>query len=727
MLDYINNLENYFRRIAKDFDKTEHLKVINRMGNMRKSLRKIHNSVTIAYKEKKNTEKISQLNSYQQSGFLRNIDISKNGKGLAKRGLSKATEFDKIARKEVLEMASHFDEIKSINDSDHITSFYSNITTLKGIKKICDISKNKKVFQNLSVFDIIKSFNIVGVACNAPVKNYTDPLLYRLSDIYPETYVSLSDIIKASESNDNQNPLVDPKTQKPITNAIPIFDDQRIHQFLMRYAPNTMEYIAGVGMRRILARIQNSHESLIQSGILKLCQVLNTTRDETHIKLFHSLIETYEVASDHRFSYINYSINQQIESYKTNPELLKYQIYLGDISVGKMTSVFIKMIENHQMDYMPKVVRQLFCYEVHKDVNRIIKWNDDQKNFMETFLNELLGIDHEAHDTPLPKYFETDDHPVFYDQYTVNEEKIEEIFKISYRALNIPFEPYYIKAVLEDDQFTSFKNLEEYNDENLKKFLGIDYDLKEFKLFSIVQAFLYRKNDERFDSDNERMKIIDIGDYEAAQKMVKDFVVESYRKHYQQALTNQKTKEKDALENELVEEMLTTKDIEVFKRGFTTGITKGQTTAKIKNISSSAFSKLRNRITDPSKIPLFHQKIYIIIFGKDEEGNIVWNNGNIYKGYKHLFKRITRKTNMDLWDTMDHDSKKDTVHVYNDIENQTTFSGSGNGNGDGDGNGRSDDQSTEWALFYKSLEEMIYKITKAEMDECKSNQVQCCE
>ena len=58
-------------------------------------------------KEIQNNDKVSQLNSKQLADFLRNLDINKEGKGLARRGMKEGIDFDEVARKEVLNMLNH--------------------------------------------------------------------------------------------------------------------------------------------------------------------------------------------------------------------------------------------------------------------------------------------------------------------------------------------------------------------------------------------------------------------------------------------------------------------------------------------------------------------------------------------------------------------------------------------------------------------------------------------
>lgn len=78
--------------------------------------------------------------------------------------------------------------------------------------------------------------------------------------------------------------------------------------------------------------------------------------------------------------------------------------------------------------------------------------------------------------------------------------------------------------------------------------MGINFDFNKFKLFAVVQGFLFRSNEEKLDMKEKIVKIIDIGNYNLSDKMVKDYVRNLYKENYEERLNMQKKTENEMLE-----------------------------------------------------------------------------------------------------------------------------------------------------------------------------------
>jgi len=715
IIQYFEKFEQFLNSNTDHLSDIEYIHIKDRVRLLKKNIQKRDLSITNKMKEIQNNDRVNQLNSKQLADFLRNVDTNKDGKSLSRRGIAEGLDFDVEARKEVLAMAEHLDEIKDIDDSKHFISFYSTATTLEGIKSVCELAEDQDVLAETSAIDIIKLLNIVGIGCDAYIGNYTDPMIYRLKDIYLGCYVSLSDVLTASEFSGGRNNLVDYNTRRTIVNVIPVFEDQRIQQFLLKYAPKLLEYTASIGMRRVLVEVPYTYEFTIESGILKLCQMLNTSRTEAGINLFRFLLETYQVASKGHYSYVNGLITKQMERYNKDPEQSKNYIYLDDNSAACMTNVFINIIINGQMEILPKVLRHLFCHEVHKAVNKLIKNNQTVENYIHNTLKSLLGVDFEKNGTSLPELFDPNPVLKFSEVYTVNYQVVEEIFKHANNAMDIPFIPYYIQAAMQDNKLEAFNNLREYNEENVKHLFGIDYDFELFKAFSIVQAFLCRKNETRIDTETQSMKIIDIDNYSEADRMVRNYVIKRYKEEFEQRFTAQLKMEVDILEDELVLKMLSSKTIKEFKDGFQNGLTRGNTSVSIKNTNSPAFLKLKNELESnyrTANYPLLFDKVYIILFGRDANDQDIWNNGNVCRKFNGLLKTILKETNPERWNVVYEIYRKRNIHIYR--------------SGFCNRHGHSNDKPSYSALGYKSLEEMFASVSQEEIDEYKSIHIGCC-
>ena len=704
------NLQNIDNEVVlKDSEK---YKISNRAFLLKKLIQKRNISISHKMKEIQNNDKVSQLNAKQLADFLRNLDLNKESKSLARRGLKESIDFDSIARNEVLNMMNHIQELNDIDDSNHNVSFYSASTTLEGIKSLCELAQDNSVLNSMTAIDIIKLLNIVGVGCEAPIGDYTDPMQYRLSDIYIGCYVSLSDILTASEFNGGKDNLVDFNTKKIITNVIPFYDDIRIHNFLIQYAPKLLEYTASIGMRRLLIEVPYTYEFLIEAGIWKFSEVLNNNRSEAAINIYTKLIQNYEIASKGHYDFLINIVLNQADYYKKNPssERNNYHIYLNDNSIVNMTSVFLSLLQKNETEVIKKMCRELFCHGVHKVVNKLIKKNENKNEFIKTYIEELLGINYEKFGNDLPELFEENQINDFYDKYNINMDKLNEFYKISFRSMFIPMTPLYLNATLQQDKKKAFEELPLYNEENIIKGLGINYDLNHFKLFAVIQAFLFRTNEERIDTKEKIMKIIDIGNYDLAEKMVKDYVKTLYRENYDERLNMQKKTENEMLENELIDKMEKSDTMEEYVKLIKEGIKRGVRTCKMDGISNSVFIKLKkDLIENGENIPLINTKIAVLVLGYYKEEK-VFNNGNIYRGFMD-FKDVICNKDEQYWNKLYKYISKKRRHVYRELENRQ---------------GHSNDKPSYWALGYKSIEEMFNTISKVEIEEYKKVHSQCC-
>ena len=704
------NLQNIDNEVVlKDSEK---YKISNRAFLLKKLIQKRNISISHKMKEIQNNDKVSQLNAKQLADFLRNLDLNKESKSLARRGLKESIDFDSIARNEVLNMMNHIQELNDIDDSNHNVSFYSASTTLEGIKSLCELAQDNSVLNSMTAIDIIKLLNIVGVGCEAPIGDYTDPMQYRLSDIYIGCYVSLSDILTASEFNGGKDNLVDFNTKKIITNVIPFYDDIRIHNFLIQYAPKLLEYTASIGMRRLLIEVPYTYEFLIEAGIWKFSEVLNNNRSEAAINIYTKLIQNYEIASKGHYDFLINIVLKQADYYKKNPssERNNYHIYLNDNSIVNMTSVFLSLLQKNETEVIKKMCRELFCHGVHKVVNKLIKKNENKNEFIKTYIEELLGINYEKFGNDLPELFEENQINDFHDKYNINMDKLNEFYKISFRSMFIPMTPLYLNATLQQDKKKAFEELPLYNEENILKALGINFDLNHFKLFAVIQAFLFRTNEERIDTKEKIMKIIDIGNYDLAEKMVKDYVKTLYRENYDERLNMQKKTENEMLENELIDKMEKSDTMEEYVKLIKEGIKRGVRTCKMDGISNSVFIKLKkDLIENGENIPLINTKIAVLVLGYYKEEK-VFNNGNIYRGFMD-FKDVICNKDEQYWNKLYKYISKKRRHVYRELENRQ---------------GHSNDKPSYWALGYKSIEEMFNTISKVEIEEYKKVHSQCC-
>ena len=88
------------------------------------------------------------------------------------------------------------------------------------------------MIKNITALNTIKLLNIVGIAINSLFEKHSNLSFQIIKKIYFGTFISISDILMASDYNDGEDLLCEIGNQfNVINNVIPYFDDERIHIF----------------------------------------------------------------------------------------------------------------------------------------------------------------------------------------------------------------------------------------------------------------------------------------------------------------------------------------------------------------------------------------------------------------------------------------------------------------------------------------------------------------
>ena len=714
IVSFFESLEDTIFNCASIVDE----KLSSRKRYIQNLVKKRKVSVINEMKAIQNDDKVSLLNSKQQAEYLRAIDIKdKTGKNLAKRAFSEGLNFDEVTKKEILQMKKNLPKLletlqkNNFDESTLSVSFFSTSNTLEGIQTVCDLVDDKEVFDEITTIDVIRLLNIVGIGCDASIGNFPDPMTYRIKEIYPGCYVSLSDVLEVSEKKKGENALVDFSTKKPIINVIPVFENQDIHKFLLDNCPKLLEYTASIGMRRVLADINYTYDYTILAGIWDLIMKIMKENSEVNNKIFCKLIDSYIVASRDHFSYLYPILKNQIN------DTSGLSIFMNNNGVTNMTSPIVHILKTYSEEnkkiIIPKILRALYQYETYLVCRKMIRNKDTGDNkYINGYLGDLLGIDYDKHGTKLGQMFETPPLKIDYcDTYYLNEQKILDFYDTNYWINYVPFIAEYYQAYIDsekNDIKEVFKKIPEKNEKNIEKLLEID-NLRKFQMYCIVQSFLFKEKQDRSNTDKKRMKIIDLVYTKQAEKMVKNYIKDQYSKDY--ALRSQKKNKEqiEELKNELVDKLINSQTLEEYKNLFINGITKGIFTHKISDPSSKGLVDLKNRLLSKEKFPLKIKKIAVFMSGriKDEK---VWNNGEAFRPcfpeFKEYFSKIGKS---DLY--LEISRKCECVHIYRELPNRQ---------------GHSNKKPSYWAKGYETLSKYFKVISKEEIEEYKKIHYNCC-
>ena len=176
-------------------------------------------------------------------------------------------------------------------------------------------------------------------------------------------------------------------------------------------------------------------------------------------------------------------------------------------------------------------------------------------------------------------------------------------------------------------------------------------------------------------------------------------------------LENQKQikKQLEIISNELVNNIIESKDISEFNNLMKNGITKGYLTHKISNDSSKGYIELKNKLIDEKvNIPLRYEKIKSILSGKNQQGEDLWNNGNPLRIHIKEYKIFIQKNKPEIWDEF---SKINLEHKYREKMNRQ---------------GHSNSKKSYWAIGFDTLQEFYEKTNKDDVTQYKKIHNNCC-
>ena len=681
-------------------------KMASRLVFLKKLINKRKGLISNQMDKIKNENKVAQFNSQQKADYLRSVDNTKLGKSLAKRALNTG-DLDTLIFKEIDEISKCINELNDIDYSTHPSSFYSTCTTVESLKDIRNLV-NEPIYNELEISEVLKLINIVGIACNGKVGEYPDPSVYLVKNIYPGCYISMADIATAEEYSKGNEHLEVPGTKEEINNCIPIFPNEKVYNFLKK-CPKILELFAGLGMRRVIADIPLTFESLVLSGLWKMIGLLKGKKSEINIKCFIDICNSMKYICGDKYDDVIDIIKEQLK----NKDIMKKGLYLNNYGLFQMLPVLYNCAKNKTFnkEELQKIYRAILRFEVYKIIRAKIRKAEKKDELIKESLNSALGIDFEKYGTKLPELFQKKVDPEFHDQFHINKEKVKEYLKLIGWTELIPFSYIIFSALLMSDSniVENIKNVKEYNFKDIKEEFGIEYDFDKFIIFNIVQSFIYKEKIDRENENDKIMKIIDSNDEKEVDNFLKDQVKHIYAAQYNIENQKQIKKQFEIITKELNDKLISSKELSEFNDLMRNGITKGYLTHKILNDSSKGYINLKEKLLDEKiDIPLRYEKLKAILSGKDEKGEDLWNNGNALRSHKKDYQLFIKKNNPNLWEEICQLNKE---HKYREKINRQ---------------GHSNSKKSYWAKGFETLQDFYEISKKDEVDEYKKNHTNCC-
>lgn len=725
----VKSIVEHFKKLEMSFERhdasTQGLLKNNlqsRLAFFRAICQKKTKSVSLRMAEVANDDRVSQMNSAQQADYLRSAQATSNSKSLAKRAIKQGLDFDSIAATEVKAMKAHLKELDGIDDSTHYVSFYSQETTLRGIKAVCDLVDDQNTIDNMSALEILQLLNIVGIPCVGPIGDFPDPKTYHPEEIMLGSFVSMSDVIMVKQGGQT---LRDPYSNKEIINVVPFYDDDRIQQFLMKYGKTLLEYTASLGMRNMIVDVPHTYKYTIVGGLWNMARRLNDERTAVNVDVFMKLVISYRTAVDHIFDYVVDFIREPSESEKRENR----SYYISNNGTTNMISPLITLVEEHvlgknvdRIRFIPNILRALYSFEIYQVIRKFNRSDDDKLDQRKKMLDQLLGIDLQKYATVLPPMFEEPGktHSKHHDSWHVNDQMLDDLISRFWWVDHITNLPdYLLNAFKGSDGKNKILGLPKLSDERILEVLGLRgsaVSLRTFKLYCIVQSFLFDSKADRV-ADNNQMLIEDCGNSARMELMVRSYIEKQYRADFQARLDKQHKLEREVLAQELVNQMALADKEEVFLDLFKVGLKRNHVSVVISDAYQLGFVMLKDRLFDPkTEVKLRKFKLIILVMGIDRTGKIIWNKGNALRAVplSRLKEAFIENGMEKFWnETLYPTYKRKNIYSYRDSDkpNRHTHCNS---------------KASFWAFGYKSVGKYFANISEAERQEYMKIHTHCC-
>lgn len=639
-----NRTENEIKNILDFFTKVEMIIENNNCECKDASLRSRRiNLINMAKRRQKslfyqlkciaNDDKIQRLSSEQQANWIRTDNISKSN---SKRMIKKldGQDLDTIVKDEVGNIHKNLYSLeKELKESnvDLLVSFVSCESVLDGLQSVSETVEDKSL-EYLGHLDILKLISIVGIACDGVIGEHTDPMTYRINKVYPNVFVSISDILMSH----GLGMELEPPGQKEciINNCVPVVHPI-IFKFMKKYCPHILELSAGYGMRGFIGEINMTNTYTIANGLWCMVMQINNDKSSINISTFETLIETFRIAIGSYFKHLaEYMVNQEPE----------HNYFINNNGITNMLSTLIDLSKTGEFNNIHRVYSSLYSFEYYQRTRRLVKYNAGDLSlniYRNNIIKKLLYVNPDQ--VPgLTELFEEDIEPDW-DNWTVD-------IKTEYFEKEYKKEFWYIPYLTLVFDYLRKRYSSSVSEEFIKKQLNIEYPVVEFELYNMVCALLFYEKSLRV-KDDKCMLTPDFsgpGGRERGHKMCQKYVSD-----YLQKIWLKNKSEKNLEENELIVVELINNMCVSSTADFIQALNSEHKRNVKVEYPSLIYSRLRDSLLNKqNKCENRMEKILILITGKFNE-DIVFNEGKMigdkrsnYSGPLSQFDNVPQELNI---------------------------------------------------------------------------------
>jgi hypothetical protein len=706
ILSYFEKFQSYLNTLEMTENKEYTPDLRYRFNSIKRNIEQQRRSIFNKLNELANDDMVSQLNSAQQADYLRGVEVTKNTKGLARRAMKTGFDLSQVVYDEIKAIHSNIKELDDIDDSEHHRSFYSMETTLEGIKTLVQLV-DEGILEETPVSDIIQLTNIVGIGCYHQIGDYPDAMTYRVHDLYPGTYISVSDIT-ICQSMINGDKLSPPGfPDKEIVNCVPIFDDKRIHNFVLKYCPILLNLIAGVGMRRVLCEVPSTHMYTICAGLWNSIDMFTNNRSEIVIESIKQLADTYDLDVGTYFDHNETLLVDQDT---------KTSYFINNNGLTNMINLVHRQYKNKNTKNMSRIIRAIYCYEFYQTLKKIINKSDDKLNFVEETLVNLLVLDYDKYGTQVGEPFTETPKPKHDKTFSVNIKLLTDLLRNYQYFKNLYMISLVFEALETENYMESMKQIPPASNELMAKTIGIDFELEKFEMYSAVESIIYHTKQLRVsDKTSKKMDLPDVGYKSEAEKMINTFTINYYQKFYNTNLRKKTGDEYEITVNEMIKKLISC-EYEEFEQIMKYGFTYKTRFAQLINTTNKGFSEIGNELCNTTNdVTDRFRKLWVYILGKNSNNETIWNGGNAIRvnllPYEYVFNYFNKA---ELWTQCKKYYMENIKHVYRgDISKCNRH-------------GHHNNKPSYWAIGFKTVNDMKSKVSEEEYQQYLNIHNECC-
>jgi hypothetical protein len=301
----------------------------------------------------------------------------------------------------------------------------------------------------------------------------------------------------------------------------------------------------------------------------------------------------------------------------------------------------------------PKVIRAMYSFDAYHKARFYYKDNEE-KRYLD--LSRLLKFDESNIKQPSKPFYPESE---FKSDFSSDDEKINVSWKPSKEDFNN------LSLVCSALQEVNFLDYIKFHNGNFNEAFGTGQHYLDGVCLQSIQC---KYQSDRIDTDKTIMLIQDLTTEEEVKEYKNIILHELYYKEYQKLLLKKKEEEKKItmgfLQFKLMESDFQT-FLEILDGKYTYKHELDEKTSvelelpAIKNSSSDGYQEmitnlLENDVKDKNK------KIHLVLTGRNEEGEILWNGGNVYRGNLEMF----HKAYNDDWEKLLELYNKNKIYRY---------------------------------------------------------------